>query len=234
MVVDLAWAWYALTVGAVTFFSPCAVALLPAYAAYYTGTEGDDGESVVASGVSGIRFGVAAAGGALALFAVGTLGVFLVRTRWGLVGGEGLGEAFGGVGLLVGVALLVLGVLMVMDRGPRFSVPFRAPRQRSVPAMGVFGGLFALGSMGCTLPLFLGVFGAALVQPPVGMVVVLGAYAVGLAGLLFVASVAFAVLGDQAVKRVRGWSRWARPVSGLLLVGAGVYIIVFYLRYGFF
>lgn len=229
MAVDAGLVAFALGVGASTFFSPCSVALLPAYAAFFAGT-GDDGDdrSMRASALGGLRFGTAAAAGAALVFAVGAVGVYLLRTRLGLLGSRGLLEAFTGLGLAVGLALVALGLLMLADRGPSFTLPVRAPRRRTVPAMVAFGALFALGSIGCTLPVFLGVVGAALSQGPLGGTAVLAAYGLGLSGLLLVGSLGLAVAEERVSGLIREARRHTRVVSGALLVAAGVYVIVYY------
>lgn len=232
MPVDLGLLAFALGVGASTFFSPCAVALLPAYVAFFTGTGSGADEAHPTSSRptawAGLRFGAAAAFGAALLFAVGTAGVYLLRTRLGLVDSQGLLGAFSGLGFVVGLSLVGLGLLMLLDRGPSVNPGLRAPRERTIPAMVAFGALFAVGSMGCTLPVFLGVLGAALSQGLVGGTAVLAAYGLGLSGLLLVGSVALAVVEDQAKRVLRQARRYTRPVSGVLLVAAGLYVIWYY------
>ncbi len=235
MVVDLGLVSFALGVGAATFFSPCAVGLLPGYAAFFTGTEGSGAEdrSWVVSLGAGFRFGGLAALGAVLLFGVGALGVYVLRTRLGVLDSGGLLVGFSWLGLLVGFAFVVLGVAMLVDRYPRVSLPVRGPRERSGVAMVAFGGLFAAGSMGCTLPLFLGVLGAALGQGPLGSVLVLSAYGVGLSGLLLATGVGLTVAKDQVERWLRGVKPYVRPVSGVLLLAAGVYVVGWYVVYGF-
>lgn len=234
MAVDLGLVAFALGVGASTFFSPCAVALLPAYVAFFTGTgtarggTRDEAPTGRAAAWGGLRFGAAAALGAGILFAAGAAGVYLVRTRLGLLDSQGLLGAVAGLGLAVGLVLVALGVAMLLDRGPTVRLPLRAPRRRTVPAMVAFGGLFALGSIGCTLPVFLGVLGAALSQGPVGGTAVLAAYGLGLSGLLLVGSLALAVAEDRVTRALRRARRYARPASGALLVLAGLYVLVYY------
>ncbi len=235
MVVDVALVAFALSVGAATFFSPCAVALLPAYAAFFTGTTSRerDARPLFESAWMGARFGAAAAVGALFLFVVGTAAVFLLRTQLGVVQTPELARAFTVLGVGVGVVLIGLGVLMLSARAPSVTLPLRAPERKTMGAMVTFGGLFALGSMACTLPLLFGVIGAAITQPPAGSVLVMGAYGVGLAGLLFVASVALSVAEDQARTYIRRAQRYVKPVGGALLVGAGAFVVYYYVRYGF-
>jgi cytochrome c biogenesis protein CcdA len=236
MPVDLGLVTFALGVGAATFFSPCAAGLLPAYVAFFAGVAGDgddgvreeDDRDVLPALLEGARFGAAAAAGALALFAVGTLAVYLLRARLGLLDSQDLLGAFTGLGLAVGLSLVGLGVLLLADRAPTISLPLRAPSRRTGPAMAAFGALFALGSMGCTLPVFLGVLGAALAAGPVGGSFVLAAYGIGLSGLLLVASAALAAAEDRAKAVLRRAQRVTKPASGALLVLAGLYVVAYY------
>lgn len=230
MVVDVGLVAFALGVGASTFFSPCSVALLPAYAAFFAGTGGEDEASPALREAAwgGLRFGGAAAVGAGLVFVVGAAAVYLLRTRLGLLGSQGLLGTFTGLGLVVGLALVGLGLLMLADRGPSLSLPVRAPRRRTASAMVAFGALFAVGSIGCTLPVFLGVLGAALSQGPVGGTAVLGAYGLGLSGLLLVGSLGLAVAEDRVSRALREARRYTRVVSGVLLIVAGIYVVVYY------
>lgn len=213
--------------GVLSFFSPCSVALLPAYLAWFMGLEGEEDrvpgprEGLVA----GLRQGGAATLGILALFTA--VGVLLVAAGSAVRPVLGPGVTWGGV--LVGVGLAGLGGLMLLDRAPAVSLPLRAPRTKSFPSVFAFGVVFAVGSVGCTLPLFLSVVanafqaGGALA----GLAIYL-TYAAGMGGLMLVLSALLGVSKERTVHRLRALVPHVRTASAILLVAAGAYLVWYY------
>jgi cytochrome c-type biogenesis protein len=231
--VDLALVAFAISVGVATFFSPCAVALVPAYVAYFTATdpEADDRQRGAGlSFVAGLRFGSAAAGGVLLLFAIGSVAIYVLRRRLGAVDSSQLLSTFTWAGTLVGVGLVVLGVLVLASRAPQLTLPVSAPERRTVPGMAAFGVVFALASMGCTLPLFFGLIGAALAQPVLTATAMVAAFGLAIAGLLLAVSVALAVAEDRVKPLLGQASRYVKPAGGVLLILAGLYTVNYYLE----
>jgi len=228
---DLSVIAFAVSLGVGTFFSPCAVALVPAYVGYYTGTGSEEAERTrLQAAISGARFGSAAALGVLGIFAIGSIAIHLLRTRLGVVDSAQLLDTFSGAGIAVGALLVLLGGLLIASRAPTLDLPLSAPKQRTLPAMAGFGIVFAVASMGCTLPLFFGLIGAALAQPaPVALAMML-AFGAAIAGLLLAVSVGVSVAEDAVKSRIRAATRYAKPASGVLLVLAGLYTINFYLK----
>ena len=200
----------ALGAGVATFFSPCAYALLPGYVGYYAAAVGDGEDAPLAGAL--VR-GLAATAGVVAV--IGVLAVAVL-----LLGGAVLAY----VDLLepvVGVALVVLGLLVLAGRGPGWHA--RLPeRRRSVLGFAVFGGGYAVAAAGCVAPLFLAIVVRALTFPPVEALVVLGAYAGGLGVFLLGATVAVAVGHAGAIDRLARHRQLVDRLAGLALVAAGV------------
>jgi cytochrome c-type biogenesis protein len=224
MLGDLAFAFF---LGLGTFFSPCAVALVPSYLAYYAGRPA----GAVGAGRAawdGLRVGAAAASGVLATFAALAVALYAVRSRFdvpstSLVGG------FAVLGLLIGLAFLVLGLLMAFGRSPGLTLRLRAPKARTPAAMAAWGALFAAGSMGCSLPLALALLARLLADPALAPLLLL-AYAAGLGGLLLVLSPLLGLLEDRASGLLARSARTIQTVSGVALAVAGLYVGVYYAR----
>lgn len=229
--VDLALVSAALAAGAATFFSPCSVALIPAYAGFFLGLDQDRPRPTGEAARVGLRFGLAAAGGILALFAAGGIVLYVLRSLLGFAT-TGLGEAISLLGLLAGVAVFVLGVVYLLDRGPRATSPVRAPRKRTLPAMAGFGVVFALGSVGCSLPVLFGVLVQGLAQGAAGTLATVLAYGLGLASLMAVTGLLLSMAHDETRRRLKAIRRFARPASGLILIAAGIYMFVYYVTQG--
>jgi cytochrome c-type biogenesis protein len=213
----------AFSAGAATFFAPCAFPLLPGYVAYYLG-QGEGEPAPV-----GTRLRRAAGVGLLA-----SLGFFVVYgVLAGVVAALGAG-ALADVALLevaVGGLLVVLGGLMATGRfdASAFHVPL-PERRRSAGGFFLFGVVYGVAAAGCTAPVFVGLALFALGNGPVGAVVTLSAYALGMATLMIAVTLLSAV-GREGLLRTlsRNTGRVSR-VAGVLLAFAGVtqiYLFVF-------
>lgn len=218
---------FAFLLGVGTFFSPCAVALVPSYLAYYAGHSGEP-RSAWQAARDGLRVGAAAAAGVTLTFAVLAALLYAIRAQID-VASETLLGASAGLGLVVGVLFLGMGILMALGRAPGLTLRTQAPRARTLLAMAAWGILFAAGSMGCSLPLTLALLARVLAEPALAPLLV-AAYALGLAGLLLVLSPLLGVLEHRAAGRLARSARVVQVVMGLALVAAGAYVIVYYGR----
>lgn len=229
MVVDLVAISIALSAGAATFFSPCAVSLVPAYVGYFVGLEGDATaeRDLRAATVAGTRFAGAAAAGIVVLFAFVGAGLFVLR-RWIDPRSTLAGDAIVYLGVAVGGVLVVLGVLMLADMGLEVTFPLPAPKEKTLTSMAAFGVLFAAGSVGCSLPVFFSVLVQAFAQGPVGAFVTFLAYGVGLAGLMVVVGIGLSVAEEQVHRRVRRIVPYFRPAAGVILILGGLYTAWYY------
>lgn len=228
MAIDLALLTFAFSTGVLTFFSPCSVALIPAYVGYYAGLDADGDATPLEAAWAGTRSGAAAAGGVLALFALGGLAIYVLRTQLELVGSGALADALQGASLAVGLLLIGLGVAMVASARQGIGLPIRAPRRRTPGSAAAFGVLFAVASMGCTLPLVFGVLGSALAQGPAGALATVLAFGAGLAVLLLAVGVAVSVAEERVQAQIGRIVPHVRTAGGVLLVLAGLYILGFY------
>jgi cytochrome c-type biogenesis protein len=220
--------------GVGTFLSPCAVALLPAYVAYFAGlgpNQASTGPPItpqVAAIMRGFRFGASASGGIVAVFAVFGLILYALRMMFDIPSSL-LVSGFGGIGIVVGILLVLLGILLFSGRAPTWTPRFVAPKEKTVSSMMLFGGIYALASLGCTLPLFFAVLFQIIAAGPIGGSILLVAYVTGFAGFMFVATLLLAVAEEQAHRFLRKIMPYVKPVSGVLLIGAGIYVLYYYL-----
>jgi cytochrome c-type biogenesis protein len=213
----------AFSAGVATFFAPCAFPLLPGYVAYYLGSGETESAPV------GWRLRRAAVVGLLA-----SAGFFLVYGVLAAVVASLGASALADIAVLevgVGGLLIVLGGLMATGRVDASVVHVPLPeRRRSAGGFFLFGVVYGVAAAGCTAPLFVGLALFALGNGPVGAVITLGAYALGMATLMVVVTVLSAV-GRGGVLRVlqRNTGRVSR-LAGALLALAGltqVYLYVF-------
>lgn len=200
---------FALGAGMGTFFAPCVYALLPGYVGYYVAQA--EGDAPPLSGAA--TRGVAAAAGALLTFAL--------LSAVALGAGELLEQFLPVLEPLVGVALVVLGAV-VLWRGT-LSVHVALPARRStVLGFGLFGAVYALAATACVLPFFLAVAIQSLALSPVGTALVLGTYAGAFATLLLALTVLTALGYDALAGRVTGHVDTLTRAAGVVLILAGL------------
>ena len=221
--------------GIASFFSPCALPMLPAYLSFYLSVDDPDGATdggltVSANGGGrtgslgrGVRFGGLASAGMLSVFAAAAV----VAT----VLGEVLTKAVPFLIPLVGVIVLVLGILMLLDRTSRLSHSLPLPEwsEASPRQFFLFGLLFAGAALGCTAPVFFGITLTALSTGGVaGATTALAGYAGGMIGLFVVMTALVAVAKDETARQLRSLIPYIERASALLLVGAGLYMLYYF------
>jgi cytochrome c-type biogenesis protein len=209
----------AIAAGALSFLSPCVLALVPVYLAFL-------GEAATADGVTSPA-GTHVLPQAL-LFVAGFSILFVVLgTSIGLIGAPlfRIPEAR----QAAGVAVIALGVVSTGVFGPvldRFRLgvdPGALPTGRSVRALAL-GGLVAIGWTPCIGPVLGAIFtmGASSGSAPV-VALLLAAYSLGLALPFVAAALAFPRM-RPLVALLRRHARIVQVTSGLLVVGIGVLI----------
>ncbi len=221
---------FAFSAGFVALASPCGVAMLPAYIGYYIGSreEGYEqrpvairlGQAMLVGGTAALAF----------LFLFGTFGVV-----WGILG-TFLRDAMPYIAIVVGIALVLLGLYMVV---------FMLVNKRSltlIPTIGVnwgtgsrglvsvflFGLAYALATLSCTFPIFLAILAQGQVIGGYAaflMFLIYGAgMGVGLIGLTLGAAI-FKDLIRKVIRQAMPVVEWASPV---MLIGAGSYITYYW------
>jgi cytochrome c biogenesis protein CcdA len=207
---------YAFTLGLVAAVNPCGLPMLPAYLALFTGgPAGADGARVARSLLAGagVSAGFVAVFGVLGL--VVESGVQLVSgwLPWVMIG--------------VGLAMTAAGVLTLTGRGPNLHLPTPRVRPgRSALAMAGYGAAYAIGSLSCSLPLFLAAVGGSFTRRGAwaGLSTYL-AYALGMGLFVTAAAVVTTTVGTTALRHVRAASRWLPAASGLVLTASGAYLV---------
>ncbi|MBI2917398.1 MAG: cytochrome c biogenesis protein CcdA [Chloroflexi bacterium] len=220
---------YALSAGMVASVNPCGFFMLPSYLSYYLGTETE------AFRTMGVRSRVLRA---LVLSVGVTLGFILVFGSLGALiasGGRWIIGLFPYGGLIVGVALLALGIWVLTGHSVGIWAASRlsAPKGRS-PFSGVlFGVAYAVCSLSCTLPVFLVVVGTSLATR--GFVPSLGqfaAYSLGMGAVITGVTFGAALFGGATARGLRAALPYVHRASAVFLIGAGAYIMFYWLRYG--
>lgn len=217
---------FALAAGMVASVNPCGFAMLPAYLALVVTGTTDSTDTTDAIGPSRAT----AVGRALAATAVMATGFLVVFGTFGLVVAplaSSVQEYLPAVTVVIGVAMLALGVWLLADREITLLLPKPskgAPTARLGSMLG-YGFAYAIASLSCTIGPFLAVTsttfrsGSALE----GIAAYL-AYGAGMALVVGVLAVAVALAGSAATRGTRRILPYVNRFGGGLLVLAGLYV----------
>jgi cytochrome c-type biogenesis protein len=217
----------AFAAGMVASVNPCGILMLSSYAFHQVRSEGGN-SSAARRALWGLLIAVVVTLGFILIFAI----VGGVITA----GGQGLVRVFPYAGLLLGAAMMGLGVWLILTRKTLGIVPGKRlslDPQRNLGNAFLFGIVYATASLSCTLPIFLAVVGSSLaiggVLHSFGQFI---GYALGMGTSVFVV-----VIGSVVARRaMAGWLRTLMPhihrLSAMFLIGAGAYLIYYWLFLG--
>jgi cytochrome c-type biogenesis protein len=215
---------YAFAAGMVASVNPCGVLMLPAYVIRQLKTEGA-GSSTARRALRG-----------LVLAAVVTAGFIVIFAAAGLIitaGGQWLVTAFPYVGIVLGVGMAGLGVWTLVTDKTFAIVPtsrITVERQQKLGNAFLFGIAYAVGSLSCTLPIFLVVVGTSLTGE--GLVTAFGqfiGYALGMGTIIFVVTLGAALFRRAMARWLRLVTPYIHRVGAMFLVGAGAYLLYYWI-----
>jgi cytochrome c-type biogenesis protein len=219
---------YAFVAGMVASVNPCGFVLLPAYLGYYLGDN------------RGAPGGRGQPGRALVVSATMTASFALLFGLAGILAGlaaSALTSSLPWIGTAVGVSLILLAGILASGReltvslAPRVAQRLQtATRIRGLGGYAAYGTAYGLASLGCTLPVFLGVVGTSLqlhgLADAVGQFLLFG---IGMGTVLAVLTIATAWFGDGLIRRARALGRHIGWASAVLLWLAGAYVVYYWL-----
>lgn len=207
----------ALAAGMVAVLNPCGFALLPAYVGLFVA--GDDHAAPLDRRLR------RALGGAACV----TVGFVTVFTVLGFVLSSlvnSVRQHLPWLTIVLGWLLIVAGLAVVSGRSLRLVTPVTgSPQRRGAAGMVLFGVVYAVTSLACSIGPFLAITTVAMNRTVVAGLLTYATYAVGMGLIIVILSVASAVARPRSVHRLRRLSRWALPIGGILMVLAGAYAV---------
>ena len=209
----------ALVAGGLATVNPCGFPLLPAFLSVYVGAREERLPPVGSRVLQGLIVG--------ALVTAGFLGVFVAIGLPVAYGASRVADVLPWAGVGLGGLLVAAGLLTLAGRGPRVNV--RWGTRRGGPLL--FGAGYGVASLGCTLPIFLAVVGAAAGSG--STLLVFAAYGAGMALVVTALAVAAALLREGLARGLRRLLPHMSRISGVLLVAAGGYLAYYWYRIGF-
>ncbi|MFR9674699.1 cytochrome c biogenesis CcdA family protein [Streptomyces sp. TR02-1] len=208
----------ALTAGMLAAVNPCGFALLPAYLSLLV--LGDDSPDRPAAVARALAATAAMTAGFAAVFALFGLAVAPVAGQ--------VQEHLPWFTVVFGVLLVLVGGRLVAGG----TLPSLLPRLRRAPAvsrsagsMALFGGAYALASLGCTIAPFLAIVISAFRSGSTfGGVLLFAAYALGMGVVVGAAALSVALTRTASVGGLRRLGPVASRLGGALLLLAGGYV----------
>ena len=223
---------FAFGLGMAAAVNPCGFALLPTYLTLYLGTAAHEHLPWRTNLLTSLKVSAAMAVSFVALFSL--MGAVL-----GAIGGV-VGVWLPWLSLVTGVVLvfigarLLTGATLALPQTERLADRFGpASRRTSLVGYAAYGVAFALSSLGCALPLFLAALGSGIALGGVaGALGQLVLYGLGMGAVVSLLTIVFGACGRGVLIRIRTISRVIQPLSALLLVLTGGYIVYYWLSAG--
>lgn len=205
--------------GMMAAFNPCGIAILPSYIVYLLGGQ----QRKVSDGLwAGL------------LMTSGFLVVFLITGLIFMVFAQILGKAMPWIAFTVAVGFVVAGVFMMLGKSLfSFHIGGNWELKKGAKLSLFFYGIaYALGSLGCTLPLFsvmvLSSFGANGFLSGMSNFLL---YSLGMGFVVTIISLASTISQQLVMNFVRSSARWMGKLSGVITLGTGIYLIFYWLPY---
>lgn len=218
----------ALLAGILSFFSPCAFPLLPAYIGYYLNLskEREGGRGKKKPVTEGLIKGVQPALGILVFYIF--IGIFIILAGNTIKSYIPLFEP------VVGVILIVLGVLMIAEISIFSKLSSRVTGKLSKLSGGarfdlfLYGIVYGAAAAGCTMPVFLSIILIAISTGGflLGLSLFL-LYVLGMMSLMMFITLLIALSADAFIKKLRNLTPYVEKAGGVLLIIAGVFIIYY-------
>jgi len=218
---------FAFAAGMVASVNPCGFFMLPAYISYHLGIE-EEGfykQSATRRFSKGLLLG-----------AVTTVGFVVVFALVGGVisaGGQWLVRVFPYAGVVIGAVMIVGGIyLLVTHRtlGIMAASRVTVSPQRNLRNVFMYGIVYAIGSLSCTLPIFLVVVGSSLASQGIlaSFSQFIG-YALGMGSILIAVTLGAALFQGTVARWLRKSLPYVHRTSALFMVGAGTYLIYYWI-----
>ncbi len=209
--------------GLLASINPCGFVLLPTYLMYFLGVSATDPEAQRAPITRALLVGSAVSAGFFAVFfAIGAATQYWTRA---------LLDNAKYATLVIGLLFVVLGIAILFG----FKLPIATPRvdigerAQTLRAMFLYGVAYAVASLGCTLPLFIGtLFQTGESKGYWAGVANVVMYAAGMALVVISLTVALATANKGFVHWLRAKMQYVEMVSGAFVFLSGLYLLWYF------
>ena len=210
--------WLSFGAGLLAAVNPCGFVLLPTYLMYFLGVSGRPGTQRTTVRRALLVSAALSAGFMTIFIIVG--GVSRLFTDW-------LNQNAKYVSLLIGVALVILGIAMLFG----YRLPFSTPkletgkRDQTVASMYVFGLAYAIASIGCTIgPFSAIVLGTIDTDGFFQGIIAVVLYGVAMSLLITTLTVTLALAQGGLLKSLRVGMTYVEIASAVIMILSGLYL----------
>lgn len=208
---------FAVLAGIQSFFAPCSIALIPAYVGYHL-HEKPSGESRIHRVFFGLKAG-----------SIASLGIISIYFIFGIIFavlGSLVSSIIPWIEFVMGGILIFLGTAVLLDYRFAITPPVAIQKQSSgIKRFYLFGVAYALGALGCTLPIFLLVVFQAFAQKgTVGGLINFVAYSFSMASLMILFSLVTAMSKTAINRFFTKNMRVLQKSAGVLVLFGGIYL----------
>lgn len=210
----------AFTAGMIATVNPCGFAMLPAYLGFFLGRDDGDAErSTAAHLMRALVVGGAVSAGFLVVF--GIAGVLILETTLAI------GEWAPWITIVIGTVLAAVGIAFIVGWEPTVNLPHldKGGKTRGLGSMFVFGVSYAIASLSCTIGVFTSLVAASFRRESfTSGVATFVAYALGMAMILMVVTIALSMAKQGVVHKLRRALPYVTRISGGIMLITGVYL----------
>jgi hypothetical protein len=210
--------WLSFGSGLLAAVNPCGFVLLPTYLMYFLGVSGRPGTQR-ATVRRALLVSAALSAGFMTVFVI-VGGISRLFTDW-------LNQNAKYLALLIGVALVILGIAMLFGYRLPFSTPTleTGKRDQTIASMYIFGLAYAVASIGCTLgPFSATVLGTIDTDGFFQGVVAVALYGIAMSLLITTLTVTLALAQGGLLKSLRTGMTYVETASAVVMILSGLYL----------
>jgi len=216
--------WLSFGSGLLAAVNPCGFVLLPTYLMYFLGVTGRPGTQQASVKRALLVSGALSAGFMSVFVLVGA--ITRLFTDW-------INQNAKYVALLIGVALIVLGIAMLFGYRLPFTTPKLDPgqRDRTVFSMFVFGIAYAVASIGCTIgPFSATVLGTIDTEGFGQGILAIGLYGIAMSLLVTTLTVSLALAQGGLLRVLRSGMKYVEIASAIVMILSGMFLAWYWLN----
>ena len=131
--------------------------------------------------------------------------------------------------IVAALILLSMGFIVLLDVSIPSLLPIKQIRAQGVAGYYLYGVAYGLASSGCTAPIFISILFFAISRGVLGSIITFFIYAVGAGIPLLITCMLVSKSKELVLKRIQRSLPLLHKISGLILIGVGLYLIAFYL-----
>jgi cytochrome c biogenesis protein CcdA/chitodextrinase len=195
--------------GVLALFSPCGFPMLPGYLSYYLGRK-KTLETAVSSGIA---------------CTLGLIAVFSVIGVGAALAGSVITQYIPALEVVAGSLAIVMGISMLMNiKFPTLFKISRAPTQKGLPGLFLYGIAYGLATLGCSAPIFFSTLFYAITSGGfLAGITTFVVYAVGMGLPILLITILLAKTKTQLLNRVMNVMPWFEKISSVIIIAIGVY-----------